>query len=965
MNDMAPIIRIGKTIINPRITPGVELVSKGTKTDGVIRSLLQKINPLYVKGEKVDTIREEDIPGLEDITLNMSNLRDRAIKKNDLDYTVLEISPSKMTSNMNVKWLMSEFARLYKPLTDRISLESDEYFMTYEQEMMIWWEVLIRHNQIGFYLVVPDKEGVKEGLARQVMKCWKQSNVKVITDPMPQFVEDTTDVAKMHLKYHQLLSLDIDNTHFSILESLLNAKHYLKEGDVTLLQIGLRPRGSEWNDSMMTLLDTHKQTEDVPRRKGEKPSIKKIALTGGWLAGLAVEGGLNMFGNSFIPGWEESDNLGGNKKFLNGSIESNATRFKAKSDAFDTSINIVVQCPDSERRKAVIRSITSGFDPMEGDNKLVESPTRSDKIRHSRLQSVMSRKMPGTVHDVLCANELAKIINVPDQKAQIDHYNELSLVTNKGESEVPKETFDDGKGRNIPFATIEDTDGVVKTLHYSTKNNNHLCMTRVIMGEPGTGKTTAGINFALEAFFRGYGSTFIDAADGKAIRRILKRIPPELKHKVAILDLTNTKRPIGIGWNEIFRGKEAEDLQDNLAEEVIHFIELVSGNALSMTSETWVQLAVKAVWTTPDATIQDVMRMMSDSEYRASIIPSITDFELRADWERFHNEYTKEERASICDQTFRRLYKMIRNSAVKNILLQRPKKDKEGNYLVDFRKWMDEGYLVLIYADEDLGEHIVTTLISFIIAKFNLAMISRKDIDEEDDRPPCFLILDEPDHYIKGSERWQQMLTRYRKYRCGLTFMFHGWSQLKKTDKNLPEIMRQAGPHYMIFQTDEDNLDELKSVIEPEFKVKEVAKGMPQWHSIIRLKMYGPNGQSTPSFMAKALLDPEHRLPEYDNKDVYAKCAEELGEDREVVKQDIFARGSNIEINVDDLSEIVTTKGEGTLKKVPVEDQEDKKKVLRRQRNRLLDDVSEHMNRSAEIDEDLLLHLEELGLTEG
>ncbi len=34
--------------------------------------------------------------------------------------------------------------------------------------------------------------------------------------------------------------------------------------------------------------------------------------------------------------------------------------------------------------------------------------------------------------DILCSLELSKIINVPDQKAQIEHYNELSLVQHQG-----------------------------------------------------------------------------------------------------------------------------------------------------------------------------------------------------------------------------------------------------------------------------------------------------------------------------------------------------------------------------------------------------------------------------------------------------------------------------------------------------------------------------------------------------
>ncbi len=51
-------------------------------------------------------------------------------------------------------------------------------------------------------------------------------------------------------------------------------------------------------------------------------------------------------------------------------------------------------------------------------------------------------------------------------------------------------------------------------------------MPRVIIGEPGTGKTTFAQNFALEAFNKGYGVFAVHAADGKMVQRILDRVKP-------------------------------------------------------------------------------------------------------------------------------------------------------------------------------------------------------------------------------------------------------------------------------------------------------------------------------------------------------------------------------------------------------------------------------------------------------
>jgi hypothetical protein len=850
----------------------------------------------------------------------------KVFAKDEVEYAVLEISPSKMTSNQNVKWLITEFARLFRPLDRRINLTGGG--IRYTPEFNVWWEVFIYKGEIHFYLIVPDREDIKESLTRQVMKTWKKCNVREIKDYMPTFEAEKTDITNLTLKHNAVLSLDTNKPQYSPLDSFLNAKHFLKEDDMALLQIGLRPQSNSWNNTAKDNLDRIKKSGIVPRKKGKKFTLKEFLSQSLFVVGMVAEELMNLLGDLIIPGWEDNRALAEMSKTMHGDIDTKSTPLKVRADNFQTNLRVIAQSDNRERRQSMIRAISGGFDPLEGDNKLVEEPVTKGKEKE--LKKVTERKMTVRMNgDYLCSLELAKIIQVPDQKAQIEHYNELSLVQHRGEADVPKEIFKDDGG--IPFATYEDNDGEHKVVYFSGKNPNLLCMPRVVIGEPGSGKTTFAVSFALDAFNRGYGVFLIDAADGKSVQRVLDRITPAQREKVRIVDLLNSEMPMGLGWNEIFRGRNTDVVEDLVVEEILAYIELVSGNALNMRAKVWVENAVKAVFVTPDATLQDVENMISNAGYRAKIIPTIEDPELRADWENFHDRYTKEDRATIYDEAFRRLAPVMRKKALKNFILQKPKKDEAGDYLFDIRRWMDEGCMVLVRANETLGENIQTALVSFLIAKFNLAIISREDIIDEDDRKPCFLLLDEPDHYIKGSERWRNMLTRYRKYRCGLVFMFHGWEQLKKTDRDLPKMIRKAGPHYLIFQTDEDNLEELKSVIQPEFKIADIAKGMPKQHLIVKLKMYSDKGEATPAFMAKAIDMAENRYPKFPNNDLFPKCAELLGRPKKEVMEEIFRYKNSGDI---DPSEILmassSEESEELLEEVKTFDDEEERNSRRK-----------------------------------
>lgn len=891
-----------------------------------------------------------------------------------IKYVTLEIAPSKYTSNKEVKWLINEFSNLFKPLRSRFSIE--HYQLHYCPELSIWWEVYINKQQVKFYITLPDTSDYKQIIRRQILKVWKQATVNEVENYMPVLNPEITDIVKLELQNDPLLSLKLTNQYYSSLDTLLDMDNYLKDDDKALLQIGMKPLSPGWNDNAMMEYETIKETGTVPRKKGKDWSVKEVAQQLGFTAGLVAEELMNVLGSFVIPGWEENYALKEMNKKTYGEGDNLDTRYKIRSKGFKSDIRLVAECADPEKRKSILHALSAGFDPLEGENKFIENLVPNKK-KATVVKSIWNRTFTADKrNDILCSLELAKIINVPDQKAQVEYYNKLKVVTARSEVEVPREIFiKDG----VPFCQYMGDDGKYEIGYFASSNPDLFCRTHVVIGEPGSGKTTFAINFAVESFNQGFGSFVIDVADGVMINKILDRITPEQRKsgKIKIIDLTNGEFPIGLGLNEAFISGGGDAIEDLMVEEILDYIALVSETELNMRAKQWVENAIRAVFVTPDATLQDVENMLNNVEYRAARIPTITDPQLKADWEHFHNQLSKKDRALIYEEAFRRLAPVMRKKGLKSFVLQKPKKDKEGNYLLDFRKWMDEGYLVLIKANEPLTQSLQTALVSFLLVKINLAVMSREDTKEKD-RHPCFVILDEPDHYIKGSEKWRGMLTRYRKYHCGLILMFHGWKQLTKVDKDLPAIIRESGPHYVIFQTDLQNLLELKEVIEPDFLIKDLVKGMPLYHAVIKLKMYTKKGEPVPAFMAKSIDEVKKRYKYYDNSDLYDICAKELGCPKQDVLDELFRyktgeefsgmEVTDVDYTIEDDEEKVAIKKKQNFKIAETkEEQEEEEDRIEKDRIAKMtieyevgNFLTEQSERGEEPDEDLLLHADEL-----
>lgn len=794
-----------------------------------------------------------------------------------LEYQSLEIISSHLVTNSGVNWFINEFSHIHKNIQERLNLKYP--ILEIEKQPGIWFEVILTKDSIRFFLTVPKQDEIIKVISHTATtRSWKKATLKKVTEPIPSFPIEYSQGRILNLQYDSIIPIKVIPSHQQMpIDVLLNSKHYLNKNDVALLQIGMFPYGEGWKNTSSLRLEKLKQAKMVNSTQN-MPTAQKAFQYSAWGVGIVLEEAINILGDFVIPGWQEERDI---FHMFKKSVEPHAlsqAEHKTREDAFKTTIRILVHSEDDRRRKAICRSLTNSFEVTNSPNNWIyQDFTEKDQVTKQFKKAVM--RQPESRSPILGSSELANFIQIPDHKHQTEHQEELSIMSHHTDAIIPKEVFDPG----IPFATYEDTDGMTKIVSFQTKDKNLLVLPRIIMGEQNTGKTSLAINLLVDAFFKGFGGAYFDAADGKAINRIISSIPPEKLSRVHILDFKNTEYPISLTLCEAFETGNADQVEDLIAEEIISYIELVGSFELSMTAKTWIELACKAVFRNPSATLGDVMQIMQDEEFCMACLENTDDLILKRQWILFYAK-DKQERSNIYSQAFYRLHGIISKSLLRNIFLQRP---KDGSSPVNFRKWMNDGDLVLIKVNETLQEHNVTAIVTFLLTKLNIAVISREDIDDEDARLPFFVVLDEPDHYIKGSERWRNMLTRYRKYRCGLIFLFHGWEQLREADADLPKIIRKAGPHYIVFQTDEGNLRELRFVYEPEFQIQQIAKGIPKNHAIIRLKLYDKDGGVTPAFMAKAIDIIERRYPQYHHDDILEKNALLFGRRKEDVIREI------------------------------------------------------------------------------
>jgi type IV secretory pathway TraG/TraD family ATPase VirD4 len=298
-----------------------------------------------------------------------------------------------------------------------------------------------------------------------------------------------------------------------------------------------------------------------------------------------------------------------------------------------------------------------------------------------------------------------------------------------------------------------------------------------IIGKTGTGKSTLIENMALQDLQLGRGFALIDP-HGDLVERIAARVPGPRASDTVYLDAADPKQPYG--YNPLRQVRH--DFIALAASGLMEVLKKIWSDSWGVRMEHILRNVLHALLEQPDATLADVLRILSDHKYRRQVAQSLKNETVRRflekEFERFSFAYRADGAAPIQNKVGAFLADPLINR-----ILTRPEKD------LHVRRVMDQGGVLLVnLAKGRLGEDSSTLLGGLLVTTIGLAAFTRADMPAAD-RRNFFVYVDEFQSFTTLA--LVNMFSELRKYRVGFTVAHQYLHQLEADIRHA--VMGNAG----------------------------------------------------------------------------------------------------------------------------------------------------------------------------
>jgi energy-coupling factor transporter ATP-binding protein EcfA2 len=353
-----------------------------------------------------------------------------------------------------------------------------------------------------------------------------------------------------------------------------------------------------------------------------------------------------------------------------------------------------------------------------------------------------------------------------------------------------------------------------------------------VLGKTGTGKSTLLQTLFLQDVSAGRGCILLDP-HGDLSSAIARETPVGRRGRLRYVDVAQAENIYG--YNPLKAvPKELIPLAASGLLETFrhHFGEKAWGSRM----EHIFRNVLYALLEYQNASLPDVLRMLSEKEFRAEVLKKVTNPQVLYFW---HTEFSK-----LWGNTLFEAIAPIQSKV--GAMLTDP---KLRQFLVDFkeplsfRKAMDERQIVVVnLARGILGADTSNLLAGLLLQTIALAALSRQSIPEHD-RRPCHLYLDEFEHFLTPGTAG--MLSEVRKVGLSVTLANQYLYQLSDAVK--AAVMGNVGTviAFRVGPEDARNLSRhFEDISEADFQ------NLPNHHLFVRMMI---DGEPSRAFSGKAI----------------------------------------------------------------------------------------------------------------
>ena len=295
-----------------------------------------------------------------------------------------------------------------------------------------------------------------------------------------------------------------------------------------------------------------------------------------------------------------------------------------------------------------------------------------------------------------------------------------------------------------------------------------------VIGKTGMGKSTLLENMAIQDIQSGNGMAFLDP-HGKTAELLLRYIPEHRIKDVIYFAPFDTEHPISFNVLEDI----GPDKRHLIASGLMSIFKRIWADAWSARMEYILNNTLLALLEYPGATLLGVNRMLSDKDYRKTVVDNVKDPSIKAFWVDEFAKYNERYMQEAGDAIKNKIGQFTSNPVIRNIVGQ-------PHSSFDMRKVMDEKKILIVNLSKGrIGEANANLIGGMIVTKIYLAAMSRADVKESRLKtlPNFYLFVDEFQSFTNDS--FADILSEARKYNLNLTIAHQYIEQMS-------EIVRAA-----------------------------------------------------------------------------------------------------------------------------------------------------------------------------
>ena len=356
------------------------------------------------------------------------------------------------------------------------------------------------------------------------------------------------------------------------------------------------------------------------------------------------------------------------------------------------------------------------------------------------------------------------------------------------------------------------------------------------VGKSGSGKSKLLELLIKEDIDNGHGVGVLDP-HGDLVDNIMELIPKERIKDVIYFDPADVDFPIS--FNPLENVGEEYKMQVTIG--FISIFKRLFGTNWTDRLEHVLRYTVLALLDSPNTTVLSILKMLTDKNYRQTIVSRIQDNVVKSFWVSEFAGWSEKFDAEAITPLLNKVGQFVATNMIRNVIGQPVNK-------INIREIMDKKKILLMKVSKGLlGEENSSLLGAMIITKLYQAALSRADMKEEE-REDFYFYVDEFQNF--ATDTFSEILSEARKYRLNLTIAHQYMGQL--SDLVQKTVFGNVGS-IINFRVGADDAKILAEEYTPIFKERDIINlGVREFYCKMSV-----NGEIREAFSARTINVPK------------------------------------------------------------------------------------------------------------